>query len=73
MFRHAYAIFSLILGFHSRDTSHDNGCYPPSLCRSRVNKSNKSKKRRDVNAIYRDGPLHCSWLWEQQRQTQDKF
>ena len=29
----------LILGFHSHDTDHGNGCYPPSLCPSNVNKS----------------------------------
>ena len=28
---------SSILGFHSRDTGHGNGCYPPSLCPSSVN------------------------------------
>ena len=28
-----------ILGFHSRDTDHGNGCYPPSLCPANVNKS----------------------------------
>lgn len=28
-----------ILGFHSRDNDHSNGCYPLSLCLSYVNKS----------------------------------
>ena len=37
-----------ILGFHSRDTGLGNGCYPPSLCPSSVN---KTEKRRDANAI----------------------
>ena len=27
-----------ILGFHSRDTGLGNGCYPPFLCPSSVNK-----------------------------------
>ena len=31
--------FGPILGFHSRDTDHGNGCYPPSLCPSNVKKS----------------------------------
>ena len=31
-------VFS-ILGFHSRDTDHGNGCYPPSLCPANVNQS----------------------------------
>ena len=28
-----------ILGFHSHDPDHSNGCHPPSLCRSSVNNS----------------------------------
>ena len=37
-----------ILGFHSRDTGHGNGCYPPSLCPSSVN--NLEAKRRECDS-----------------------
>ena len=43
-----FTSLTCILGFHSRDTGHGNGCYPPSLCPSSVN--NLEAKRRECDS-----------------------